>query len=155
MKQGRGAVPHSAAFGAPSEADQQKREQPRRSILAFIFLLFPLFVSSILLWGCALTVPPSQTAQPSGLSIQTSTLPPAVVGQAYSQQIRASGGLPPYTWSVISGSLPPGMVLTPSGLLTGLPLQVNTTPGGYQFEIEVQDSSKKAELVAAKISFGG
>ena len=39
------------------------------------------------------------------LSITTSALPGGTVGAVYSQSLAATGGTPPYTWSLASGSL--------------------------------------------------
>jgi len=63
--------------------------------------------------------------QPSTLSIETSALEPSNVGIAYSQTLRASGGNRNYTWWVSSSgdSLPNGLSLSNSGVLTGTPSQ--------------------------------
>jgi hypothetical protein len=79
----------------------------------------------------------------SSLAITTtSPLPPGTVGTVYNSsgvQFAATGGTPPYTWSVASGSsLPPGLTLDPTtGLLSGTP----TTAGTYNFGITATDSS--------------
>ena len=57
------------------------------------------------------------------LSITTTSLPNGTVGVAYSQTLAATGGIPPYTWSVPIGELPPGLALSPAGLLSGTPTQ--------------------------------
>jgi hypothetical protein len=50
----------------------------------------------------------------------------------------ASGGTGAYTWSIASGSLPPGMTLnSSSGLLSGTP----TTLGNYTFTVKVTDAA--------------
>ena len=57
---------------------------------------------------------------------------------AYSDQLTVTGGTSPFTWSVSSGSLPPGVTLGAStGLLSGTP----TTAGSYAFTVKVTDSS--------------
>ncbi len=54
----------------------------------------------------------------------------------YSQQIIASGGVMPHTFSA-TGNIPPGLGLSDGGLLAGTP----TTPGIYCFTIFVRDSA--------------
>ncbi len=66
------------------------------------------------------------------------TLPPATVGQAYSQFIVASGGTPDYLYSVTAGALPPGLKLdTISGELAGM----LTTNGNFGFTVTATDSA--------------
>lgn len=51
--------------------------------------------------------------------------------------LTATGGTPPYTFSIISGSLPPLLVLNSStGAITGVP----TVPGAYPYTSQVTDS---------------
>ncbi len=52
----------------------------------------------------------------------TASAPPAEVGFQYTETLSAVGGSGPYTWSIASGSLPPGLVLDPvSGDIRGVP----------------------------------
>ncbi|MGA9931351.1 MAG: choice-of-anchor tandem repeat GloVer-containing protein, partial [Terriglobales bacterium] len=61
----------------------------------------------------------------------------AQVEVAYSSALVASGGVAPYTFSITSGSLPPGLTLNSStGAITGTP----TTAGTYNFTAQVVDS---------------
>src|SRR6202044_201541 len=47
---------------------------------------------------------------------------PATVGVAYNASPSVSGGAAPYAFSIVDGSLPPGLVLNPStGSITGIP----------------------------------
>ena len=73
------------------------------------------------------------------VSITTgSSLTAATVGIAYSQQIAATGGAPPYTWALDSGALPGGLGLnTSAGLISGTP----ATAGSYSFQLSVSDAS--------------
>lgn len=60
-----------------------------------------------------------------------------VVGQAYSSEVMVTGGTPPYTFAVISGSLPTGLSLDPNtGAITGTP----TTAATSNFVIQATDS---------------
>ncbi|WP_373459631.1 putative Ig domain-containing protein [Cupriavidus necator] len=64
--------------------------------------------------------------------------PPGSVGGAYSQSLTgASGGTGPYTYTLASGALPPGMTLSGAGLLAGTP----TAGGTFNFTVRATDSS--------------
>lgn len=73
----------------------------------------------------------------SGLSITSNALPNGQLGQFYTTQLAAAGGTGTYSWSVVSGSLPVGVTLSASGLLSGLP----TTGGGFEVTIRVADTT--------------
>jgi len=62
------------------------------------------------------------------------------VGESYTDVIRVSGGTTPYTWSMLSGTLPSGVTLNgPTGYISGIPDK--GTAGSYSFIVEVTDSS--------------
>jgi hypothetical protein len=74
------------------------------------------------------------------LTVAAATLPTGAVNDVYpSTNLGASGGLPPYTWSVTVGSLPVGLALNAStGAITGTP----TGPSGTaSFTAQVKDST--------------
>jgi hypothetical protein len=71
------------------------------------------------------------------LAITTASPIGATVGAPYSQTFAATGGISPYTWSVQSGTLPSGLWLSPTGLLSGTPTQ----SGLSNFTVAVTDSS--------------
>jgi len=71
----------------------------------------------------------------SGLSITTLSLQSGTVGSSYTQTLTASGGTPPYAWSIPSGTLPPGLSLAGSTIF-GTP----TLPGISNFTVQVTDS---------------
>jgi hypothetical protein len=59
-------------------------------------------------------------------------------GRAYSYKLKVWGGFAPFAWKLVSGALPPGIKLNPStGILSGVP----TATGGYNFVLNLTDSS--------------
>ena len=74
----------------------------------------------------------------------TSPLPSGTVGVAYAGvQFAATGGTPPYAFSLANGSnSPPGLQLN-AGDLTGTP----TTVGNYSFGVSVTDSENPAAVI--------
>ncbi|HMD70734.1 MAG TPA: putative Ig domain-containing protein [Bryobacteraceae bacterium] len=71
------------------------------------------------------------------LTITTTSLPGGTVGTSYTATtLAASGGTPPYTWRLGSGSLPGGLTLATSGSISGTP----TSAGSFTFQIGVSDS---------------
>ncbi|KQC00757.1 putative Ig domain-containing protein [Pedobacter sp. Hv1] len=70
--------------------------------------------------------------------LPTTTLANAIVATAFSKQITlATGGTGPYTYAFeAGGTLPPGITLSSTGLLSGTP----TTAGTYTFGISATDS---------------
>ena len=84
------------------------------------------------------------------LSFLTTTLPDATEDTSYSQKVNVTGGTSPYTWSIVSGSLPDGLSLRSStGIINGSP--DDDTAGSYSFVIRVTDSS--ASTLSAQQSF--
>lgn len=72
------------------------------------------------------------------LSITTTSLPNASTSASYSETLTASGGSPPYSWSISGGSLPPGLNLNAAtGAITGTPL----TTGSFAFTARVTDQT--------------
>ncbi|WP_176140814.1 putative Ig domain-containing protein [Pseudoxanthomonas indica] len=77
--------------------------------------------------------PPTTFLNPVSLSNAT-------VGVPYGESITASGGIAPYSFHVSGGSFPPGLTLSSSGNLTGMP----TAGGTYTFTISANGSSTGA-----------
>jgi hypothetical protein len=85
------------------------------------------------------------TAQSSGtsggpLQITTTSLPDDLVSNSYNQLLSASGGQPPYSWSLSPGSLPlpTGLTLSTNGDVSGMP--GTTAVGTNYFSVRVTDS---------------
>jgi hypothetical protein len=95
---------------------------------------------------------PGSGGGPGPLSITTTSLPNGTVGSAYSQSVIASGGTPPYAWSLVQGqgTLPPGLSLSAAGAITGAP----TTAGTYNFTVKVTDNVAATAQKALGIVIG-
>jgi Putative Ig domain len=85
----------------------------------------------------------------SPLSVTTTSLPEGVTDAIYSQSVQAGGGIPPYTWSVASGSLPSWATLNSStGGITGIPGATGTA----NFTLKVADSECSAVTLTQALS---
>jgi hypothetical protein len=71
------------------------------------------------------------------ITIAPPTMPAGRLGLPYLQQITASGGTGPYTFTLLSGTLPPGLTLPSNGLLQGSP----TTLGSSTFTVQATDAA--------------
>jgi len=84
---------------------------------------------------------------PGPLTITTSSLASGTVGTGYSQTLAATGGTPPYTWSLYSGSLPAGLTLSSSGSINGAP----TASGTSNFTVRATDNVSATATKALSI----
>jgi Putative Ig domain len=76
---------------------------------------------------------------PNPPTISTTTLPNGQENAAYNQTVVVTGGTPPYTFSIISGSLPPNLTIDPAtGVISGTPPAGSA--GTYNFTVKVDDS---------------
>ncbi len=78
----------------------------------------------------------SINSQTSQLTVGSTTLPGATVGQAYTATLGASGGTSPYAWTATT-ALPAGLALSANGVLSGSP----TATGTFTIGVSVSDSS--------------
>jgi hypothetical protein len=98
------------------------------------------------------TIPTQTAARALGLTVSaaltvtTSTLPNGAVGISYQQTLTAAAGVPPYTWSLASGSLPDGLSLSTDGIISGSPTTANT----FSFAVGVTDSASPAQTATPK-----
>ncbi len=87
------------------------------------------------------------------LEINTTSLPNGTKGVSYDEFVDASGGNPPYSWTLLSGQLPPGLTPYNSGTdpdygIHGTP----TTPGTFNFTLRVGDSSSPQQTYQQDLS---
>ena len=95
----------------------------------------------------SITINPA--ACPSLSYTSPATLSTGTVGQVYSYQLQTSGGQTPITFSFVSGSLPPGLNLSSTGLISGMP----TSSGNYSFTASATDScAGGAQIVQGNFS---
>ena len=80
-----------------------------------------------------ITVDPPQTLAITNPSAQ---LAAGTVGSTYQANLFRSGGVSPYTWSIVSGSLPAGLRLS-GNIISGTP----TTRGTFAFTVRLTDGS--------------
>ena len=81
--------------------------------------------------------------------ITTAGLPQTSIGHSYYASLQAINGVSPYSWSIISGSLPDGLSLNPStGEITGTP----TVMGNFNIQVQVTDSSSQSSNTNLTIS---
>src|ERR1700723_350690 len=73
--------------------------------------------------------------------ITTTSLSSATLNQSYSQPVTATGGVPPLSWTVSSGSLPAGLSLASSTTDTVNITGKATTAGNSTFTIKVTDAT--------------
>lgn len=74
------------------------------------------------------------------LVVETVGMAAAIEGSAYDVSLAAVGGQRPHDWQVVSGVLPPGLSLSSSGQISGIP----QTAGQFSFAVEVVDGSRRS-----------
>ena len=102
---------------------------------------------------------PGHGQQPGGgavvacpVSVTTTSLPDAMLGTRYSVPMLAvSGGIAPYNWSVSNRWLPPGLSLSPAGVIFGSPVLA----GAFDFTVQAADSEGATATASLSITVGG
>jgi hypothetical protein len=57
------------------------------------------------------------------------------VGTSYSGAVAASGGIPPYTWTITSGTLPAGLSMNSAGAISGTPTAAGVGTTNLTFKV--------------------
>ncbi|TAK61156.1 MAG: T9SS type A sorting domain-containing protein [Bacteroidetes bacterium] len=71
------------------------------------------------------------------ITLMPASLPDDSVGHPYNDTVTASGGTPPYSYSVSAGSLPKGIILSPGGVVSG----TLDSSGTFSFTVTATDSN--------------
>ncbi|MFD2571935.1 putative Ig domain-containing protein [Spirosoma soli] len=74
---------------------------------------------------------------PTTLTVSNPAVSTATVGQIFSQAFTASGGVAPYSFSVVSSNLPASLSLSSAGVLSGTP----TEAGSYTVLVQAGDAN--------------
>jgi YVTN family beta-propeller protein len=116
---------------------------------AYVTNLFDDTVTPIALASNTPATPVSAGSGPAAVAVTGAmqigndpNLPPGAVGDAYSEQLWSVAATVPVTYAVTSGSLPPGLSLSPGGLISGTP---TSAPGG-SLTVTATDSSSVARM---------
>jgi len=93
---------------------------------------------------------PSPSPTPTTPFVLTATAPfhTGEVGVAYAPvALSATGGVQPYTWSVVGGALPGGLSIGSDGTVSGTP----TSAGTFGFTIQAADSGNSTATVPGSV----
>ena len=104
---------------------------------------YPITISATDSNGCVGSTNLTLTINCPTITFSPSTLPPADQGASYSKTITPSGGAGTYTFSY-SGSLPPGLSLSPQGTTRASSATISGTPtatSNYCFMITATDTN--------------
>jgi YD repeat-containing protein len=95
-------------------------------------------LSPVIVYSNRATVLNVDLTTPGELAVATTSISDGLVGSEQNPKIKVSGGVYPYTYSLVSGKLPPGVLLdTATGNLSGTP----TSAGSFTFTIRVRDKN--------------
>jgi len=81
-------------------------------------------------------------------SVTTTGLPNATIDTAYTRTLQASGGVPPYAWTLTSGSLPVWATLDTAGRIRGIP----GATGSANFTVQVTDAEFQPLMATQALS---
>ena len=129
---GTGSLPPGLSFG------------PTSGVISGVPTQVGVFTFTMRLTDATQTTVTSQpliiTIEPGPLVIVSSgDLPAGTQTLSYSHQLSFRGGRAPVTWGLPAGqTLPPGLTLSPAGLISGVP----TAAGTYSFTVRLTDSQQ-------------
>jgi hypothetical protein len=108
-------------------------------------------------FGCSTRIDTFIVALPNASNpiptIMAVSLPGGTKGRGYKIMLPVAGGTPPYTWSVVAGSLPTGLILLPSGVITGVPKPSGI--GTSTFTLQVTDAKSHSATATLSLTITG
>src|SRR5450755_3592880 len=115
-------------YGAFCKADSCCSFVGWRSVMShrvtFVVLVFPIVSVCLFAQGVQMQITPA-------------SLPLGQQGNMYGEAFNAAGGTAPYTWSVSTGTLPPGITMNGNGNFVGIP----TAAGSFNFAVSATDAN--------------
>jgi hypothetical protein len=87
------------------------------------------------------------------LRVQTSSLPEAKLGEPYEVALAAVGAAPPFKWKKAE-TLPKGLKLSKTGVLSGTLSAKHLTPGTYTVAVELTDAKKRTAKATLALKVG-
>lgn len=92
-------------------------------------------------------VAPIEASCTGSLALSPPSLASGSQGSPYTSSLTASGGTPPYAFSLVGGALPPGLTLGPSGVVSGTP----AVAGTFGFSIRAADDAGACGTLACRV----
>ncbi|MBD2755594.1 beta strand repeat-containing protein [Spirosoma validum] len=87
--------------------------------------------------GCTATASTTVESRAATFTVNNPASISGTSGQSFSQSFVGSGGTSPYSYSLASGSLPPGLSLSTMGVLSGTPIQA----GSFTLTVKATDAA--------------
>jgi hypothetical protein len=76
-----------------------------------------------------------------GVHVTNEKLPSGIIEVPYTAALQAREGSPPYSWSLIGGTLPPGLTLGTSTSATCPVDGIPTSTGNFTFQVRLEDAN--------------
>lgn len=77
------------------------------------------------------------------LTITTPSLPDGIVGTSYLVALSCVGGVSPYSWSLVSGTLPDSLIFDVLGIISGIPAIADTQDITFKVEDTIGNTDQK------------
>lgn len=124
------------------DASGQQASRTLDLVVRRVVSLWLLAITAALLAACLLgllvLLAMYRRRRPMPLEILSMTIPNARASSSYEVQLACAGGLPPYSWRLVDGELPDGLVLDEGGLIHGTPFAGISLDRTREFKVTVE-----------------